>query len=162
MASRSLNKKLSIRIAGWCDAAEQRDIERLCQEARLSGSDIEIKFGKLTKNEFGGYLQAADFYLAPFRKITNSGSLNAALTAGLPVVIPNLPSLKWVPRDAAIFYQPDEGARELTAAIESLNVISQDDLISMQTAADDFTSQNPWASVAEKHISLYKKVLDSD
>jgi glycosyltransferase involved in cell wall biosynthesis len=125
----------------------------------LSRSDIEIKFGKLTKNEFGGYLQAADFYLAPFRKITNSGSLNAALTAGLPVVTPNLPSLQWVPRDAAIFYQPGEDGRALAATIESLNGISRDDLITMKTAAAAYAAQNSWASVAEKHLSLYTQIL---
>ena len=159
IASQSLNRKISIRIAGWCDAAEQRELERLCQEASLSGSDIEIMFGKLTKNEFGGYLRAADFYLAPFRRITNSGSLNAALTAGLPVVIPNLPSLQSVPRDAAICYQPGEDGRALAATLESLNSISQDELITMKTTAGTYTSQNPWASVAEKHLSLYTQIL---
>ena len=158
--SQNLSEKISIRIAGWCEAAEQGELERLCAEAKRSGTDIQIAFRTLTKNEYGGYLQAADFYAAPFRKITNSGSLNAALTAGLPVVIPDLPSLQWIPRDAAVVYQPDLDGIGLADAIESLTSISLEKLVSMQTAGAAFTAQNPWALVAERHIELYQKVLN--
>jgi glycosyltransferase involved in cell wall biosynthesis len=159
-ASRNLSKKISIRIAGWCEAAEQGELERLCAEAKRSGTDIQIAFRTLTKNEHGGYLQAADFYAAPFRKITNSGSLNAALTAGVPVVIPDFPSLQWIPRDAAVVYQPDFDGNGLAHAIESLTSISKEKLGTMQSAGATFTAQNSWTSVAERHIELYLKVLD--
>ena len=158
--SQNLSEKISIRIAGWCEAAEQAELERLCAEAKLSGADIQIAFRKLSDNEFGGYLQAADFYVAPFRKITNSGSLNAALTVGLPVVIPDLSSLGWIPRDAAVVYQPDLDGLGLAAAIKSLTSISDEKLASMQSAGATFTAQNPWASVAERHISLYSQILN--
>jgi glycosyltransferase involved in cell wall biosynthesis len=158
--SRNLSEKLSIRIVGWCEATERVELEKLCSEAKLSGTDIQIAFRKLSNNEFGGYLQAADFYVAPFREITNSGSLNAALTAGLPVVIPDLSSLEWIPRDAAIVYQPDLDGNGLTNAIESLTSNSLEKLVSMQTAGAAFTAQNSWTSVAERHIGLYQKVLD--
>jgi len=155
-ASQNLDKKISIRVAGWCAPAEQKELERLCYEASVSGSDISIVFGKLTNNQFGGYLKAADFYIAPFRVITNSGSLNAALSAGLPVVIPDLPSLRWIPRDAAVSYQPDETGSSLSSVLNSLVGISEDKIASMQSAAAEFTAQNSWALVAERHISLYK------
>ena len=157
--SRNLSEKISIRIAGWCEAAEQGELERLCAEAKRSGTDIQIDFRTLTKNEYGGYLQAADFYAAPFRKITNSGSLNAALTAGLPVIIPDLPSLQWIPRDAAVVYQPDLDGNGLAHAIESLTSISSEKVESMQSAGAAFTAQNSWTSVAERHISLYSQIL---
>ena len=158
--SRNLSEKISIRIAGWCEAGEQGELEKLCAEAKRSGTDIQIAFRTLTKNEYGGYLQAADFYAAPFRKITNSGSLNAALTAGLPVVIPDLPSLQWIPRDAAVVYQPDLDGNGIAHAIRSLTSISSEKLESMQTAGAAFTAQNSWTSVAERHISLYSQILD--
>ena len=159
-ASQNLDKKISIRIAGWCGVAEKGELERLCEEAKSCGADIQIAFRKLTINEYGGYLQAADFYIAPFREITNSGSLNAALTACLPVVIPDLPSLLWIPRDAAVVYQPDLDGRGLAAAIESLPAISMEKLASMQSAGAAFASRNPWATVAERHIRMYEEVLD--
>jgi glycosyltransferase involved in cell wall biosynthesis len=160
VASCKLDQKISIRIAGWCDAAEQNELEKLCREANANGSDIAIAFGKLNKNEFGGYLQAADFYVAPFRKITNSGSVNAALTAGLPVVIPDLPNLNWIPRYASVVYHPNGDGCALAVVMDLLTTITQEEMVSMQTFATEFISQNSWASVAEKHISLYKKVLN--
>jgi glycosyltransferase involved in cell wall biosynthesis len=158
--SQNLSEELSIRIAGWCEAAEEVELEKMCAEAKLSGADIQIAFRKLSNNEFGGYLQAADFYVAPFREITNSGSLNAALTAGLPVVIPDLSSLEWIPRDAAIVYQPDLDGNGLTNAIKSLTSISQEKLVSMQIAGAAFTAQNSWTSGAERHISVYNQILN--
>ena len=161
-ASHNLNPRLSIRIAGWCSKSEEHELESLCEEVRASGTDIQVIFGKLTKNEFGGYLHSADLYVAPFRKVTNSGSINAALTAGLPVVIPDIPSLNWIPRDAAVTYQPELGISGLVEAIESLISISKEKLDSMKSIATAFTSQNPWESVAEVHISFYKQIVHED
>jgi glycosyltransferase involved in cell wall biosynthesis len=158
--SQNLSEKISIRIAGWCEAAERGELKRLCAEAKLSGTDIQIAFRKLSNNEYGGYLQAADFYVAPFRKITNSGSLNAALTAGVPVVIPDLPSLQWIPRDAAVVYQPDLDGNGLAEALKSLTRISKEKVVSMQSAGAVFTAQNPWSLVAEQYLSLYSKILN--
>jgi len=161
-ASHNLNPRLSIRIAGWCSKSEEHELESLCEEVRASGTDIQVIFGKLTKNEFSGYLHSADFYAAPFRKVTNSGSINAALTARIPVVIPDLPSLNWVPREAAVTYPPELGIRGLAEAIGSLTTISKEKLDSMKSIATAFTVQNPWESVAERHISLYKQILYED
>jgi len=159
-ASLGFDKKISIRIAGWCDSKEEAELRKLYEMARSYGIDIQIAFGKLTKNEYGAYLQAADFYAAPFRAITNSGSINAALTAGLPVLIPNLPSLQWVPRTASILYLPEPpSTAELAIAINSLTGISEERIGAMRTAARSFTKEYSWTNVAEEHIGLYEKVL---
>ena len=159
-ASRNLEKKVSIRVAGWSGPKEEEELKMLCDLASSAGADIQITFGKLTKNEYGGYLRAADFYVAPFHSITNSGSLNAALTAGLPIVIPDLPSLKWAPKDACVCYQPESDQTSgLEAAINSVVEISDEKMKSMKESAISWASANTWASIGEKHISLYKELI---
>jgi len=157
-AACKVNQKVSIRIAGWCDSTDEAELRKFCDVARSNGADIQIAFGKLTKNEYGAYLQAADFYVAPFRSITNSGSLNAALTAGLPIVIPDLSSLQWAPKQSAIFYRhgPDS-ITELAAALNSLTKITDEKLIAMQSAARAFTGEYSWREISEKHILRYRQ-----
>jgi len=158
-ASLSLGNKISIRVAGWCDSREETELKKLYELAKCEGIDIQISFGKLTKNEFGAYLQAADFYAAPFRAITNSGTINAALTAGLPVVIPNLPSVQWIPREASILYAPESpSTTELASAINSLTSISEEQIEAMKSSAKCFTKERSWAEIAEEHISIYQKM----
>ena len=100
------------------------------------------------------------FHVAPFHSITNSGSLNAALTAGLPIVIPDLPSLKWAPKDACVCYQPESDQTSgLEAAINSVVEISDEKMKSMKESAISWASANTWASIGEKHISLYKELI---
>ena len=160
-ASHNIERKVSIRVAGWCDSEDERELKNLCDAARFNCADIQIAFGKLTKNEYGAYLQAADFYVAPFRAITNSGSLNAALSAGLPVVIPNLPSLQWVPKQAAIVYHSElDSITELAAAINSLPSITDERLNALQSAARAFTGEHSWREIAQVHISLYKEIIE--
>lgn len=159
-ASLNFDKKISIRVAGWCGSKEEAELRKLYEVALSDGVDIQIAFGKLTKNEYGAYLQAADFYAAPFRVITNSGSINAALTAGLPVLIPNLPSLKWVPREASILYTPEPpSTTALASAINSLIGISEERIGAMRSAARSFTKEHSWTNIAEEHIDLYEELL---
>ena len=158
-ASRNIERKISIRVAGWCDSTDERELSALCEAARSDYPDIQIAFGELTKNEYGAYLQAADFYVAPFLVITNSGSLNAALSAGLPVVIPNLRSLQWVPKQASIVYHSVSGSTtELAAAINSLTSIGDERLIAMHSAALTFANEHSWEEIAQKHFLLYRQV----
>jgi beta-1,4-mannosyltransferase len=160
MAACRVNKKVSIRVAGWCDSKNEAELRELCQVARAHGVDTQITFVKLTNNEYGAYLQAADFYVAPFRAITNSGSLNAALTAGLPIVIPDLPSLEWIPKQAAIRYQhkPDS-VIELVTAINSLSDISKEKISAMQSAAHSFTKEHSWREITKEHNYLYESII---
>ena len=159
-ASLNIESKIAIRIAGWCEQREEAELNRLCEVARSSGADVQITFGKLSKNKYGGYLAAADYYVAPFRAITNSASINAALASGIPVVVPDLPSLQWVPKDAALLYSPESGSTTgLEAAINSVVYFSDEEMNRMKAAAITFASANTWASIGEKHISLYKELI---
>jgi len=106
-------------------------------------------------------LNAADFYVGPFTHITNSGSINAAITSRLPVIIPDLKSLSWVPERSAIrFNSETERIPTLTEAINSTIGISKDDLSSLREAAGVFVSQRDWSLVAKLHIDLYKSLID--
>jgi len=161
LASSDFKPQIALRIAGRCSSEYLAKLEGLQQIAVEMGADVQIEFGVLSENVYGAYLNAADFYVAPFIHITNSGSINAAITSGLPVIIPDLKSLSWVPELSAIrFNSETERISALTEAINSTIGISQDDLDVLREAAGVFVSQRDWSLVAKSHIDLYKSMID--
>jgi len=74
---------------------------------------------------FSDYLYAADFFIYPCREINNSGSLNAALTAGLPLIVPAMEELEWIPENCKILLSPSlspiEGIHNSFSDIEKLS-----------------------------------------
>jgi len=74
-------------------------------------------------------------------------------------VIPNLPSLQWVPKQASIVYHSEPNSiTELAAAINSLTSITDEKLNSMQSAANAFTDEHSWKEIAQRHLLLYRQV----
>ena len=98
---------ISIRIAGTCSAEYARQLLKLRNSKRECGIDLDISFGYLSDEDFGNYLEAADYFIYPCRVINNSGSLNAALSHGLPVVVPRRINLDWIPESCKIYIEGD-------------------------------------------------------
>jgi len=155
--SRYIPSNFALRIAG--NAADRNYREILTKElahAQLQGIDVDIHFGHLTDNVYGGYLSVADYFCVPFKEINNSGSINSALCAGIPVIVPNIPSLDWVP-DRARFnltYNSD-GNLNFKELFQSLGQVNISDYESMRIAALKWASKLDWQDVAEKHIDVY-------
>ena len=159
----SLPSTLAIRIAGRADGQYQRKLESILLKLKSQNIDIDIAFGSLTDDEYGGYLNAADFICVPFIEINNSGSINSALCAGVPVLIPNISSLSWVPNGARLdIPNKPEGDFNFKKLFQSLEQISLSEQIAMQKAAIDWASTLSWQEVAKQHIVIYKNLSKSN
>ena len=162
-AAKNLDHSIAIRIAGEAPQNYQSELVNLLNEARSTDADIQMQFGELTDEEFGGYLKAADFFAAPFREITNSGSINAALAAQIPVIIPNMDSLEWVPLRASIRFPNGENRIDsISKALKDLLELSDSDRGEMREAAKLFTDLRSWVVVAKRHRDLYLSLLGGD
>lgn len=91
-------------------------------EAR-SDPRIVTKLTWIENNDIQYYLNAADYFVAPFKDILSSGSLILAVSFGKPVIAPRLGCLpELIPSSAGFLYDPsDEYGLERTfrRAIES-------------------------------------------
>jgi glycosyltransferase involved in cell wall biosynthesis len=154
-----LPNNLAIRIAGRADAQYRKDLEFTLLELKSQNIDIDISFGCLTDDEYGAYLNCADFICVPFKEINNSGSINSALCAGVPVIIPNIHSLDWVPKGARldIPYDSEEhfDFKELFQSLEQISVKVHN---SMQKAALHWAETLTWKDVAKQHVDLYREL----
>jgi glycosyltransferase involved in cell wall biosynthesis len=154
-----LPSKLAIRISGRADAQYQKDLELTLLELKSQNIDIDITFGRLTDDEYGAYLNSADFICVPFKEINNSGSINSALCAGVPVIIPNIDSLDWVPRGARLDIPYDsKGHFDFKELFQSLAQISSKELESMQKSALDWATTLSWKDVAKQHVDTYRQL----
>ena len=155
----SLPSALAIRIAGRADRQYQKKLELIQFKLKLQNIDIDIAFRSLTDDEYGAYLNSADFICVPFNQINNSGSINSALCAGVPVLIPNISSLDWVPRGARLDI-PDkpEGEFDFKKLFQSLEQIGVSEHEAMRNAAFHWASTLSWQDVAKRHINLYQEL----
>ena len=152
---------LAIRIAGRADRQYQKELELLL--LKLKSQDIEIAFGSLTDDEYGAYLNSADFVCVPFNQINNSGSINSALCAGVPVLIPDISSLDWVPSGARMdIPNQSEGDLNFKKLFQSLEQMSVSEHVAMRTAALNWASTLSWQEVAKQHVALYKEMTGNN
>ena len=154
-----LPSNFAIRIAGRADEQYKNDLEVALLELKSQKIDIEISFGRLTDDEYGAYLNSADFFCVPFNEINNSGSINSALCAGVPVVVPNIDSLDWVPRGARIdLHYDSEGHFDFKALFQSLEQITANEKDLMQKSALHWATTLSWKDVVTQHIEVYRKL----
>lgn len=154
-----LPSNFAIRVAGSADKRYQEELELTLLGLKSQNIDIDIAFGRLTDDEYGAYLNSADFFCVPFKQINNSGSINSALSAGVPVIVPNIASLDWVPRGARLDlpYDP-EGHFDFKELFQSLEQISMKEHESMQKSALHWSKTLSWKNVAMQHLDVYREL----
>jgi hypothetical protein len=78
---------------------------------------------------------------------------------GVPMILPDLPSLAWVPKDAALWFDSKSPVPALARAIEQaekLTLVQRDE---MKVAGTNFMKGRNWPSYVNAHIALYKTLL---
>jgi glycosyltransferase involved in cell wall biosynthesis len=160
-AAEIMPQNFAIRIAGVCMDDYQAELEGLAAGARKRGLDIELEPRGLSDEEFSAYLHCADYFIYPCRDINNSGSLNAALTSNLPVIVPDMPELDWVFPDCKLVMQKKDETEldfnECFARILNMTPSAYQDL---KKGTELWKSERSWTKVSEKYTSVYRGLLD--
>lgn len=136
------------------DAAGVRRLERLA----AIDSRLRLSAGFVPDEQMGRYLAAADVLVAPFERILTSGSVIAALSAGLPVIAPDLGCLPELIGDAGMVYpaeQPD-------GLVGALAAIKTADRRRMRARAAAIAEGLGWDDIARQTAALYRAVAARD
>jgi glycosyltransferase involved in cell wall biosynthesis len=149
------SSRIKVLLAGFCtDKAYQRELLHLAGEAK--GRAV-LDFQWIPDEELARYLQASDFAAFPFREITNSGSILLAQSFGRPVIIPDLPTLRDIPDDTAVRFEP--GLDSLVAALQRAEGLSEREYSELSTAALRWSVRADWADIARDTIEAYEVAL---
>jgi len=135
-----------------------REIQDLAQQIIDSGKQIRLQLNFLADDELGNLLLATDFLVCPFRQISNSGFINLAMEMGVPMILPDLPSLGWVPKPAAIWFDSQNPIPALAVAIETAQGLSASEREAMKNAGINFMQGRDWPSYVKAHVALYQSL----
>ena len=133
---------LSVVIAGEC--RDRQLAESLAQQAASNSAAIELRFERLSDKEVASLLDTADAAVFPFRSVTTSGSVLLALSAGCPVVIPDLPAFAGVPSACAWRYTG--GSEALAQALAEVASTSPARRTEMAAAALAYADLFSWTA----------------
>jgi len=161
LAAENLPSNLSIRIAGNCREPYKSRLNEIFASLKEKVLDVDINFGYLPDELFSDYLNAADFFIYPCREINNSGSLNAALTAGLPLIVPDMEELEWIPDNCKILLpsssDPVESIRKSFKEIENL---STKDIEILKSNSRSWAKGRSWEKCSHDYTAVYRGLLN--
>jgi glycosyltransferase involved in cell wall biosynthesis/GT2 family glycosyltransferase len=160
-AAAQMPGNFAIRIAGACMGSYRLELEALASNAKARGDDIEMVTHLLTDEEFAGYLCSADYFIYPCRDINNSGALNAALSANLPVIVPDMAELDWVHPDCKIVMKTSaEFSLDFEECFARISNMSPASYQNLKTGAEKWKSERSWDKVSDQYTKLYRELLN--
>ena len=146
---------VNLKIAGTCnDSVLKADITDLVAQAQTRGWNIQLSFDYMTQEEMQKSFAESDAALFSFTRITNSGSVRMALGCGIPVIVPKLEVLGYLPSNVALKYKS-------AAVVEMLSQLSKNQLESMREASYGYAQQFSWKTNALAHLDMYREVLNA-
>ena len=144
-------------IAGSCSNLELKNkITTAVENLSTLGLNVEFNERALTDSEFWDHLHAADIALFPFDSITNSGSLVAALSAGTPSIVTDLPAFNEINTPAVLKAGP-----AISSFLDSLLTLSSSsgqhkEYLSAQALL--WASTRTWDQTALSTRQVYEQV----
>jgi glycosyltransferase involved in cell wall biosynthesis len=161
LGAKTLPSNFSIRVAGVCQANYLGELNELLKTKALKEIDVKLDAGFLSDSDYAGYLVAADYFIYPCRNINNSGSLNSALSAGLPVIVPDTKELDWITPDSKIILHKDiTGDFDFNRLFDELSTIESEQYSKLLVGASAWTENRSWEHNSSSYLALYKEVLN--
>lgn len=122
---------------------------------------LNVNLSFLSDAALANHLLATDFLVCPFRQISNSGFINLAMQMGIPLILPNLPTLGWVPKDAAIWYESILAHEALAVAISQAELLPKEIREAMGLVGKEFMQGKTWDDYISTQVALYEDLLTS-
>ena len=158
-AAEYIGPDIAVRIAGQGDSAFVANLTRMAKVASRAGANIELNPRWQSDEDIADLLAASDYCVFPFTRIDNSGSVILALGAGVPVIVPDLPSLHHIDSIGVIRYDAASPVRALAEAMNDVTRISQVKREEMSTASREWASRFSWDAIAEETSKIYAKAI---
>ena len=161
MACEKLPSNIAIRIAGNCRDPYKSELTSILSPLKAKGVDVDISFGFMQDELFSNYLYAADFFIYPCREINNSGSLNAALTAGLPLIVPDMEELEWIPDNCKILLSPSASPIEsIQNSFNDICELSIKEIKQIKINTETWSKSRSWEKCSYDYSAVYQGLLN--
>ena len=161
MACEKMPPNIAIRIAGNCREPYKSELISILSPLKAKGVDVDISFSFMQDELFSNYLYAADFFIYPCREINNSGSLNAALTAGLPLIVPDMEELEWIPDNCKILLSPSASPIEsIQNSFNDICELSIKEIKQIKINTETWSKSRSWEKCSYDYSAVYQGLLN--
>jgi len=142
-----------LQIAGsFVDKKYEKRIRKMVEDVE----NVSSRFGWVSDEERWKYFKNADLAVFPYLKIQNqSGALNDAVSAGIPVVVTKAGALGETVEHFKFGEIVEKNPRAIANGIRK----AFKNYGSYRKGLNDYRKEANWKAVAEKHTQMYKKVL---
>jgi glycosyltransferase involved in cell wall biosynthesis len=158
-AAEQLGSNVAVRITGQGDPTYIANLSRKVDAANATGADIRLEPRWRSDHEIADLLAASDVCVFPFARVDNSGSVLLALAAGLPVIIPDVPSLHHIDNLGVIRYDAANPVHALIDAMTTAANLSQPERVAIGHAAHDWALKFDWTGIAEETAAVYAESI---
>ena len=147
--------KVKVFVVGAClDPAYRRQLEQLADGV---SARLVLRLERVSEEEMSRYLSAADVAVFPFRAVTNSSSILNAQCFGLPVIIPDLVTLRDIPSTSAVRFDGSVGG--LALAMASFARLDGRTRGELAEGARRYATSTDWPTVARMTLAAYRDVV---
>lgn len=161
-ALRSLPEDVSLIIAGGWHPTQGTDFhDQVIERIRSEGlSDRVLVTGYLPEEKVALVMAATDIVIAPYKEISNSGSLLKTIAYGKPIIASDLPATREInERKSCLALVPPRDPSALAAKIgELLENQWMRETLAQSAASYAETYSVEWA--AAQTLAVYKELLD--
>jgi len=154
-AAELLGNRVAVRMTGRGEPTYVAELARMVASANVAGADIQFEPRWRSETEISDLLAASDVCVFPFTHVDNSGSVLLALAAGLPVIIPDLPSLRHINNAGVLRYDPTDPVRALGETMASAAKLSPTELMTLSSAARQWALDFSWSDIADSTVAVY-------
>ncbi|MGZ5419368.1 MAG: glycosyltransferase family 4 protein [Solirubrobacterales bacterium] len=144
----------------WIAGKPMTEMEPLRELARQAPGKVRIFDRFVPDTELPALIRRADLLVLPYRTVEQSGVLYTGLAFGKPMVLSAVGGFPEVAAHGAARLVPPGDEAELAAVLSEL-VASPEDRRRLADAARKAASTHySWAQIGERHVELYRRLLE--
>jgi len=158
-AAKDLGPSVAVRIAGRGDTDYVEQLISEIASANAEGADIQISARWQSESEMADLLAASDFCVFPFTETDNSGSVLLALAAGVPVIIPDIESLRHIENAAVLRFDPKSAVASLRDVMANVSTFSESKTRKLGVEGQKWALSFSWNTIAEGTRAIYAQTV---
>jgi glycosyltransferase involved in cell wall biosynthesis len=159
VAAERLGPDVAVIITGQGDADYVATLDNMVCAANAVGANIRFDPRWRSEDELADLLAASDMCVFPFVQIDNSGSALLAQASGVPIIIPDLASLRHIDNPGVFRFDRADPTNTLQDAIAIAAKMDRADLAALGQAAREWASEFSWAEIAQDTAAAYAKAM---
>jgi glycosyltransferase involved in cell wall biosynthesis len=157
-AAEMIGPQVAVRIIGRGDSRYVDELDSKVHAAQAAGADIRLEARWQSDSELADFLAASDFCVFPFDRVENSGSVLLSLATGVPVIVPDLPSLQHLANPGVLYYDAADAVFALADTIRTAAGLGDRKREELGNAGRDWISSFEWAEIATATADVYAQV----